>query len=113
MLEEEGPTCYCCGLPLRWSHPERRWEPQFGDDEFCSLVGGHHPSHDAILAAITLLFAAYVVAEDSDEQDMYRRIGEALIEMSPGVTPADLELCRLEALAQVAMSGEYDVHFDA
>lgn len=110
---EEGPTCYCCGLPLRWCHPERRWVTDYSDDEFCSLVGGHHPSHDAILAAITLLFAAYVIAENLDEQEEYRRIGEALIEVSPGVTPCDLELCRIEALAQVAMSGEYDVHFDA
>lgn len=111
-MTDEGPTCECCGIPLRWRRVEQRWEDRYGDSD-CPNPSGHRPSHEATLDALVLLFAAYLIADNYERQDECRRVGEALLTMSPTVTPVDVELCRIEAVAQVAMCGEYDVHFDS
>lgn len=112
-MYDEGPECEGCGESLRFERSNDRfaWScAVWGERCPADLGATHSPSHDHLLETLTLLFAAYAIG-DTSEQEEWQRLGEALISISPAVTPLDLELCRIEALARVAMCGEYDVHF--
>lgn len=111
----DQPLCDRCGEGLRFERLDGRylWSSAVWGERCPNHLGAtHKPSHDHLLETITLLFAAYAIS-DGPEQDEWQGLGEALISVSPDVTPLDLQLCRIEALARIAMCGEYDVHFDA